>query len=101
MATSSELIDRAATLVPILAKRADDADRSRKIPAETVADLRDADLLCALVPRELGGHQLDYRTHTTIARVLAGGCASTGWIASFYGLHTWILSLWPKVTASG
>jgi len=96
MATSNELIERAASLVPIIAKRADDAERSRVLPAETLADLREAELLSTLVPKELGGHQLDYSTHTRIARVLARGCASTGWIASFFGLHAWILSLWPE-----
>ncbi|PRZ43151.1 alkylation response protein AidB-like acyl-CoA dehydrogenase [Antricoccus suffuscus] len=98
MTTSAELIDRAASLVPVIAKRADDAERGRTLPDETIADLREAELLSALVPRELGGHQLDYRTHTMIARILARGCGSTGWVTSFFGLHAWILSLWPDAT---
>ncbi len=74
-------------LVPLLRERADLAERQRRLPAETIADLRDCGLLRAFVPRAYGGDE------RTLAEVLDAivevgvGCASTAWVGALLAIH--------------
>jgi 3-hydroxy-9,10-secoandrosta-1,3,5(10)-triene-9,17-dione monooxygenase len=57
-ARGTELLSRARELVPTLRKRAAEAEKLRRIPEETIADLRSAGLFRTLQPAVLGGHEL-------------------------------------------
>jgi alkylation response protein AidB-like acyl-CoA dehydrogenase len=89
--TEQQAIERARDLVPLLEKRAADAEALRQLPAETLADLQGSTLLDLLTPSVIGGHALGLSAVGQVTRELAHGCASTAWTASFYMLHSWIL----------
>lgn len=80
-----ELIKAARDLRPILAERAMEAERSRRISNETFSALVEKGFLNFLVPRKWGGHGGDVSSRIEIAAELAKGCASTAWVFSIVG----------------
>jgi indole-3-acetate monooxygenase len=77
--------DVAAALVPTLAAGAETADAEDRFVAENYARLREAGLVEAGVPRELGGGGAEVRELADMLRVLAHGCGST---ALAFSMHT-------------
>ena len=57
--TPAELLARAANLTPILAQRAPETERLRRIPEENVAAVLQAGLHLIGVPRRFGGLDVD------------------------------------------
>ena len=80
-----ELIARARVIgAGIAAETAGDVDERARFPHEAFAALREARLLGAMVPRDLGGAGLGIRPLAEICNLLAQGCAST---AMIYAMH--------------
>jgi indole-3-acetate monooxygenase len=79
------IADRARALLPILTERAPQVDETDAFVAENYALLREAGLVEAGVPRELGGGGADVAELADMLRVLAHGCGST---ALAFSMHT-------------
>jgi 3-hydroxy-9,10-secoandrosta-1,3,5(10)-triene-9,17-dione monooxygenase len=92
---SEELIGRAWELQPILASRAPACEKRRAPLDETIRAICDAGFVEMLVPRRLGGHELDIATACEVSRILATGCPSTAWVTAFYIEHNWQNILFP------
>lgn len=84
-ADTPEIIARAEALVPALAEAADGFDASDRFVADNYALLKQAGLVEAGVPRELGGGGAEVRALAGMLRVLAHGCPST---ALAFSMHT-------------
>lgn len=84
-----EVLARTEALVPAVAARAAEAEQSRRIPDETLAEVEAADLWRTMVPTRYGGHGLGLRTVSEMSRILAHGCASTAWVVGFIVEHNW------------
>lgn len=81
-----------------LADRAEEAERSRRLPAATISDFRQTDLFRLLLPTRFGGLQAPFPELLQPIRRMAHGCASSAWTLGFYALHNWMLSLFdPRV----
>ena len=79
-------LDEIATgLVPTLAAGAAAADAEDRFVADNYALLREAGLVEAGVPRELGGGGAEVRELAGMLRILAHGCGST---ALAFSMHT-------------
>ena len=91
----AELIDRARALRPVLQDRQEAAERSRRIPEETIADLRDAGLFRALQPRHHGGLEVALDDAMQIIMEIAAGCGSTGWVFAVMAMHQWQIGMFP------
>ncbi len=57
-----ELVARARALIPLLEERWEQADRERRVSADTVARMQQAGLFRVLQPRRWGGYELDPQT---------------------------------------
>lgn len=79
-----------------LAERAQEAERIRRLPAETVADLTASGFTELLVPARFGGQQADWPSILDPVRRMAHGCASSAWTLGFYALHNWMLALFDE-----
>lgn len=90
-----ELRRRAVDLVPVLEERARTAESTRRIPAETVEDIRKAGFLRTATPERFGGNGCDYHVSFEVAMELGRGCGSTGWCYSVWASHNWMLGQWP------
>ena len=90
--TSAEiLIERARSLIPVLRERAKQASADRRIPQETIDDIRRLELTRCLQPSMFGGFASDYRVFSKMLRTLAQGCGSTAWVCAVHGEHNWVI----------
>ena len=79
-----------------LAERAQDAERLRRLPADTIDDLNESGFTELLVPARYGGNQADFPAILDPVRRMAHGCASSAWTIGFYALHNWMLALFDE-----
>ncbi len=86
-AQGAELLSRARELVPAFRKRAAEAEKLRRIPPESIDDLRKAGLFRTLQPAVLGGYELPLDEGVLITATVAEGCGSTGWVQGVYADH--------------
>src|SRR4030095_10328488 len=86
-AKGAELLSLARELVPTFRKRAAEAERLRRIPPESIADLRRAGLFRTLQPAVLGGYELPLDERVLITATVAEGCGSSGWIQGIFSDH--------------
>ena len=75
----SALLDTAAALQPLVRGYQDEIERERRIPPPLVDQLRAAGLYRMIVPRQLGGLQVDLPTFLRAAELIAEADGSTGW----------------------
>ena len=72
-------IDRARQLADKVAERADEIDEERRTPADLAGELADAGLFRLLVPKSLGGVEIEHPAFVEIVRIFAQADASTAW----------------------
>jgi 3-hydroxy-9,10-secoandrosta-1,3,5(10)-triene-9,17-dione monooxygenase len=63
------------------------------LPAETVAEFQDAFLFRALQPKRYGGLELAPGAFFEAVACLGTACASSAWVLSVLGVHSWHLGL--------
>jgi alkylation response protein AidB-like acyl-CoA dehydrogenase len=85
------LLERVRALVPLVAERAAEAERERKPDDEVIAALEATGVFRSFVPRRHGGYEIDLETFLDVGIAVSEGCASTGWITTFYMEHNWLL----------
>ena len=88
-------IDAARAMTPILRERAAETERLRRIPDQTIQDLREAGLWRILRPERFGGCVTDFAVMIDVAIELGRGCASTAWVYINLVAHNWMLPYWP------
>jgi 3-hydroxy-9,10-secoandrosta-1,3,5(10)-triene-9,17-dione monooxygenase len=88
-------VERARALAPALAERLPEADRLRRLPDATVADLRQAGFFRMLQPARFGGAELEPRDFFDVQLAIAQACASSAWVLGVVGVHAWQLALFP------
>ena len=82
---ASKVLEAVQDLLPKIADRADQCERDRRIPDETIAELKEAGFFSMLQPKRWGGLEADPVEFYEVVRTLAGVCGSTGWVASVVG----------------
>jgi alkylation response protein AidB-like acyl-CoA dehydrogenase len=90
------MLERARTLIPLLAERAPAAAAARQLPAETVAEYHAAGILRILQPRRFGGMQGRFSLFSRIVEELTYGCASSAWVYAVLAEHQWIIAQYPE-----
>lgn len=90
------LVAQIEDLLPAIRARAAEAERQRRVPEETIEELRALNLFRMHVPRRFGGLQLGLRAHFDVFRLLAQADVSTAWTTSFLTIHNYLLARWPE-----
>jgi alkylation response protein AidB-like acyl-CoA dehydrogenase len=90
-----EAMDVARALGPRLRERVPEAERLRRLPDASVADLVDSGLIGVMGPKAFGGSELGTDTLIDVSVELASHCASSGWVYMLWASHAWMLALWP------
>jgi len=90
-----ELRQRAQALVPTLRERAADTERNRRVSAETIELIRDAELFKLMQPARFGGYEYGFSELIGISFEIARGCGSTAWCAGLGIVHQWLVALFP------
>jgi alkylation response protein AidB-like acyl-CoA dehydrogenase len=92
----NELLARARSLIPVVRERASEAAELRRLPPQTVQDFVDAGFVRACVPERFGGMEHEVDIATELALLIGRGCSASGWLASFYPLHNWMVGWLPE-----
>lgn len=91
------LLDRARELAPTIRAGAEQIEAERCLPGPLFEALADAGFFHMLIPRALGGTELDLPTFVRVAEVLGGADASTAWCISQGAVFaTWSIHLQPE-----
>ena len=96
-ASRSAALACAREFAPKLRERASHAEEIRRIPEDTIAELRACGLLGILTPKRFGGSELGIATLVETTAELARGCVSSGWVFGNLLGHYWLLSQFPLV----
>jgi alkylation response protein AidB-like acyl-CoA dehydrogenase len=96
MPTGAEMVASAKALAPRLAARAEQCEKLRRCPDETIADFLAADLHRAMQPSRYGGFELGWDTLVEMAIELGQGCASQAWVLAIYGDHAQWVGTFPR-----
>jgi 3-hydroxy-9,10-secoandrosta-1,3,5(10)-triene-9,17-dione monooxygenase len=94
--TRESLVASARELAPRLAARLPEADALRRLPDDTVADLKRAGFFRILQPQRWGGYELDPQTFFDVQIEVARACASSAWVLGVVGAHAWQLALFDE-----
>jgi alkylation response protein AidB-like acyl-CoA dehydrogenase len=73
------LVQAAAALQPALRDYHDEIEREQRLPKALVEQLRAAGFYKMVIPRALGGLQVDPLTYLRVVELLAEGAGSVGW----------------------
>jgi indole-3-acetate monooxygenase len=73
------LVQAAIALQQQLRRYHEDIEREQRLPAALVAQLHETGVYRMVLPRSLGGLQVDPLTYTRVVEVLAEGAGSVGW----------------------
>src|ERR1051326_6511959 len=74
-----DYLERARELRPMLAAAGDEIERGRQVTPEVVEAMKERGIFRMLLPRSLGGAELDPLTYTEVLYTLAQGDGSTAW----------------------
>jgi 3-hydroxy-9,10-secoandrosta-1,3,5(10)-triene-9,17-dione monooxygenase len=91
-----DVLDKARALAPVLRERAFAAEQARRIPDETIQDMKDAGLFRILQPALYGGYEMDPQVFMEVSMIIGAACPSSGWVYAVVGVHNWQLALMPK-----
>lgn len=81
-ADRADVIARAKSVRQLLKDAAPRIEAARELPADVVKALHEARLFRLLLPRTLGGDELDLATHAEVLEIIASADASTAWVMS-------------------
>lgn len=91
-----DAVARARELAPRFRERVPIAEAGRRLPEETVRELLESGLLLLLVPRSMGGSELNYDAVLDVTATLGEACASTGWVYALWTAHLWMIAQLPE-----
>jgi alkylation response protein AidB-like acyl-CoA dehydrogenase len=83
-------------LLETLAAHAGASERERRLADRSVAAMREAGLLRALVPRRAGGPEIDFRTALGVVRASASGDSAAAWVLMVSISHDWMVGSFPE-----
>ncbi|MEN9709749.1 MAG: hypothetical protein RIQ68_2157, partial [Pseudomonadota bacterium] len=100
VADSADALARARALLPKIASRAAKVDADRRVPDETVNEIKATGLFNIVTPRSLGGSELGFADLVRVTAEFAEACGSTGWVFGVLAGHSWLLNLFPEQAQS-
>src|SRR5215470_9916596 len=92
----TELLARAREIAALARERASETEAARRVSADMVQLMRQADLLRVMQPRAFGGYEYGFDVFGEIVAALAAGCGSTGWVYGLLASHQWLIGCFSK-----
>jgi 3-hydroxy-9,10-secoandrosta-1,3,5(10)-triene-9,17-dione monooxygenase len=90
-----EILARIRDLRPQIASRALAAEKAKRVPAETMEALRDADIFRVMQPKRFGGYEYGPAELAQIGFELGRACGSTGWCGTLAVCFGWMTAFFP------
>ena len=93
--TATDIYARAEALHPTLRARAADAEAARMVPAESVADFREAGLIRMTQPERFGGQAMGWDVLCGVSQRLTRADGAQGWVQAIMADHAQMLGTFP------
>jgi alkylation response protein AidB-like acyl-CoA dehydrogenase len=78
-ALRQDYIERARELVPMLREAGDEIEKNRQTSEPVIAAMVERGIFKMLLPKSIGGGEIDPLTYTAVLEILASGDGSTAW----------------------
>jgi alkylation response protein AidB-like acyl-CoA dehydrogenase len=91
----TDIIARIQKLAPEIGARALSAEKARRVPAETMDALRDANVFRTMQPKRFGGYEYGPAELAQIGFELGRACGSTGWCGTLAVCFGWKTAFFP------
>lgn len=91
--TEGELVERARAMIPALRANADEVEKARYVPKETIEAFKKAGFFKILQPKRWGGWEMHPRVFSKVLMELGRGCPSSAWNVMILGIHQWEFGL--------
>ena len=98
-ANTTPLLETARALEPLIREYADEIERERELPRPLFEALADAGLFRMMIPRSLGGSELDLPTYIQVIEELGKSDASTAWCINQGGVFATYAARLPRELA--
>ncbi|MFF0087250.1 acyl-CoA dehydrogenase family protein [Streptomyces canus] len=96
VAIDTDLVRRAAELVPLIRERAEQTSQARRVVPDVVKALEGAGLFKLFVPKRYGGHQANMNTAVQTIAEVARGDGSTAWAVALLNVCTWFATTFSQ-----
>jgi 3-hydroxy-9,10-secoandrosta-1,3,5(10)-triene-9,17-dione monooxygenase len=93
--TRADALARAVAIAEGLPARWVQTEQLRRVPDETMDELKASGLLRLNQPARFGGPELGVETILDVGATIAGGDVSVGWAYVILASHEWIIGLFP------
>ncbi|MFZ5692987.1 MAG: acyl-CoA dehydrogenase family protein [Pseudomonadota bacterium] len=91
----NDLIARIQKLAPEISARALKAEKAKRVPAETMDALRDANIFRMMQPKRFGGYEYGPAELARVGFELGRACGSTGWCGTLAVCFGWMVAFFP------
>ena len=91
----TDIIARIRKLAPDISARALSAEKAKRVPAETMDALRDANVFRVMQPKRFGGYEYGPAELAQIGFELGRACGSTGWCGTLAVCFGWKTAFFP------
>jgi len=91
----AEILGRVRKMRPEIASRALASEKAKRVPAETMEALRDADVFRLMQPKRFGGYEYGPAELAQIGFELGRACGSTGWCGTLAVCFGWMTAFYP------
>ena len=88
-----QTLELVRSLLPGIRERVGEAEKIRRMPDATAAEIRESGLMRLLQPARWGGHEADPRDLYESIMMVASACGSTGWTFGILAVHAWEMAL--------
>lgn len=90
-----DILEEVKKLGPGIAARASAAEQAKRVPAETMEELRQTGLFKVMQPARFGGHENPPSALAKVGFELGRHCGSTGWCGTLAVCFGWMTSFFP------
>jgi len=99
-ATGHPLVEAAVALEPGIRASADQIERDGRLPADLVRAISEAGIFRMMVPRALGGSEVDPITQMEVLEAISRGDGSVGWVTAIASGTAWTMAFLRPDVAS-
>lgn len=92
----ARLLAAARELAPRIAARAEADEKARRISDDTIREAGEAGFFKILVPKSMGGYELDWETVCQVVIAAGRYDGSSAWQIGFFILHNWLWLMMPE-----
>jgi alkylation response protein AidB-like acyl-CoA dehydrogenase len=92
----AELMERTRAIAALAREQAQATEAARRVSAEMIERMRQADLFRVMLPQAYGGFEYGFDPFFRIVATMARGCGSTGWVYGLLASHQWLIACFAK-----